>query len=71
MSHPKQHEDATAGEFCLHDNGCVYFRTVHHMSWIDDNGVRIFSPMLERLCAPEEIETCKQLAASHDAGSGK
>jgi replication-associated recombination protein RarA len=61
----------TNGEFVADENGNIFWGApeppkTHHVSWIDDNGRRVFAPLLAQLCGKEEIQQCEELANVHD-----
>lgn len=71
MSIEIQHKDAVSGDFSLHDNGSIFWNSVHHVSWIDDDKKRVFSPTLSILASPEEIVMCQDLAKLFDTNGVK
>ena len=66
MSLEIQHKDAVSGDFSLHDNGSIFWNTVHHVSWIGDDEKRAYSPNLSILVGPEELAMCQGLAQLFD-----
>lgn len=71
MSQELEHEESRVGAFVMHDNGSIFWNTVHHVSWIGDDGKRAFAPNLPVLAGPDELAQCQRLAAQHDAKGAK
>lgn len=66
MSQELEHESARSGDLVAHDNGSIFWKSVHHMSWIDDDGNRQFAPMAKVLLTTDEQAELTRLAAAVD-----
>jgi hypothetical protein len=57
----------TEADFELHDNGSIFWNSVHHVSWISDDNQRVYSSNISILVGPEELAICQGLANSFDS----
>lgn len=72
MSKELDHEEARIGTLVLHDNGSIYYQTVHHVSWIDDAGKRVvLQTGVINLLTETERADLQKLAARHDSKGAK
>jgi hypothetical protein len=71
MSSPIEHPSAKIGDLDLHNTGCVYYRNVHHISWIDDNCARVItSSGVIKLLGPQELKDLETLITLYDTPLG-
>lgn len=66
MSCEIAHASARTGDLVVHDNGSIYWKTVHHMSWIDDDHQRQYAANATFLLTSDEQVALTELAAKFD-----
>lgn len=66
MSQELTHETARQGDLVVHDNGSIFWKSVHHLSWIGDDGQRQTAGNASALLTEQEQQNLAELAAKFD-----